>query len=541
MNDLKYKEDGIVNGARGYVDSFQFDDDNDGSLKVIWIVFRDKTVGIRMRKEKFNLKGNHRTNNPDAVPIEVMKTRFEINNRNHKYVRTQFPVILAYAVTAHKSQGESLEEVTIDFTTDAKGKRPYIIAGSFYVAITRATKADNVYLKGFEKSYIKAEPRIAEKIDAMRLTKPYIFKKIYNDDSIFTNEGEVKIGFFNVNGILDAEHNVYLNNDKNLLNLDLLVIAETKLTTETSNNELKEKLWEFNLLQRFDANDGQKHMGMLVMSRKQSQFQKIDPSILNGFKDENSQGLVYGMLSPLYLSFAFIYIRPGKGSKNQINKILIDYKCEDCDVIMGDLNLNPNNAEEKVRILQLCNDNLEMALHEETTTNTFHQIDHILIHKRLRGKTFVTSYFNFTSDHKPIVGRFGIDDNTIKKEVIQNLKYSSSRFMKKNINDKVQDILKSPPYMSCDSDNEHSNEEENITLIDISSLEGNAWLTDIVINEYASILNEKFSNTFVFSTHFLTSLKNRGLKEFNAGLRKLIYLKNQRYFSQFMKTLIGMS
>ena len=54
-------------------------------------------------------------------------------------------MILAIAVTAQKSQGDSLEEVTIDFTPDQSGKKPYIIAESFYVAITRATKAVNVY------------------------------------------------------------------------------------------------------------------------------------------------------------------------------------------------------------------------------------------------------------------------------------------------------------------------------------------------------------------------------------------------------------
>ena len=107
-----------------------------------------------MRCEKQELRGNHRTNDPNAVPIEVMKTRFEINQRNHKYVRTQFPIILAYAITAHKSQGDSLEEVTIDFSQDETGRKPYIVAGSFYVAITRATKSENVYLKDFDKSYI---------------------------------------------------------------------------------------------------------------------------------------------------------------------------------------------------------------------------------------------------------------------------------------------------------------------------------------------------------------------------------------------------
>ena len=145
VNDMKYKEDGIVNGARGYVDSFQFEDDSCTNLKVIWIVFRDKNVGKRLKRDKQELRGNHKTNDSSAVPIELTKTRFEINNGNHKYVRTQLPIILAYAVTAHKSQGDALEEVTIDFTRDSSGKKPYIIAGSFYVAITRATKSENVY------------------------------------------------------------------------------------------------------------------------------------------------------------------------------------------------------------------------------------------------------------------------------------------------------------------------------------------------------------------------------------------------------------
>ena len=89
INDQKYKEDGIVNGARGYVDSFQFEENND-ALKAIWVVFRDENVGKRMRNEKQNLRGNHITNDSRAVPIEVTKTRFEINHGNHKLVEHSF-------------------------------------------------------------------------------------------------------------------------------------------------------------------------------------------------------------------------------------------------------------------------------------------------------------------------------------------------------------------------------------------------------------------------------------------------------------------
>ena len=123
---------------------------------------------------------------------------------------------------------------------------------------------------------------------------------------MFNDEGELKIGYLNINGILDGDHHLYLNNDKNILNLDILVIAETKLTKETNHEELAEKLNEFNLLKRYDANDGKRHMGMLIMSPKKSNYKKFDSSLLKGFKDESSQGLLYGVMSPLYLRVGFL-------------------------------------------------------------------------------------------------------------------------------------------------------------------------------------------------------------------------------------------
>ena len=40
----KYKEDGIVNGARGYIDSIQVSRQNKEEVEAIWIVFKDKNV-----------------------------------------------------------------------------------------------------------------------------------------------------------------------------------------------------------------------------------------------------------------------------------------------------------------------------------------------------------------------------------------------------------------------------------------------------------------------------------------------------------------
>ena len=49
----KYREDGIVNSARGYVDSFQMDVGNENVVKAIWVVFQNKNIGKKTERRKF--------------------------------------------------------------------------------------------------------------------------------------------------------------------------------------------------------------------------------------------------------------------------------------------------------------------------------------------------------------------------------------------------------------------------------------------------------------------------------------------------------
>jgi hypothetical protein len=74
----KYKEDGIVNGARGYIDSLQTTKDNPENIEVVWVVFKDKNVGRLLRFDFRNLKKIHRPNDDNAVPIIKQKKSFTI-------------------------------------------------------------------------------------------------------------------------------------------------------------------------------------------------------------------------------------------------------------------------------------------------------------------------------------------------------------------------------------------------------------------------------------------------------------------------------
>ena len=139
-------------------------------------MFKDERIGKLVRFENRELLQNHTPNNPKAVPLEFSKRRFNVKSGDVSYQRKQFPAVVSYAVTSHRSQGDTLEEVIIDFRPEA-GQKPYITEGSFYVALTRATRSDDVYLADFDESYIKVNKNVQTKIETMRKLSPTSSKK----------------------------------------------------------------------------------------------------------------------------------------------------------------------------------------------------------------------------------------------------------------------------------------------------------------------------------------------------------------------------
>ena len=180
----KYKEDGIVNGARGYVDSIQVSKVDPEKIEVVWVVFKDKKIGKLLRYEYRNLKKMHKPIDENAVPILRQKKGFTIQNGEVEFQRTQFPLTLSYAITSYKCQGDTLEEVIIDFEHDP-GEIRNVPCGSFYVALTRVKEGKHVFLQSFKENYITYNKRVEEKIESMRKFKPYSFKKVYINDTIY--------------------------------------------------------------------------------------------------------------------------------------------------------------------------------------------------------------------------------------------------------------------------------------------------------------------------------------------------------------------
>ena len=141
-SESQYKNNGIVNGARGYIDSIQVSKENSDDIDVVWVVFIDESTGRLPREDKKHLLKFHKPFNPCAVPIKKQRKRFHDNSR----LREQFPLTLSYAVTAHKCQGKTLDEIIIDFSGKSR-----INAGSFYTAMSRVRFGSNLFLRDFKQ------------------------------------------------------------------------------------------------------------------------------------------------------------------------------------------------------------------------------------------------------------------------------------------------------------------------------------------------------------------------------------------------------
>ena len=69
---------------------------------------------------------------------------------------TQYPIRLAWAMTIHKSQGQTYESVALDLTTAT------FAPGQLYVALSRCMSLEGLYLKmPVERKHIIVEPRVA--------------------------------------------------------------------------------------------------------------------------------------------------------------------------------------------------------------------------------------------------------------------------------------------------------------------------------------------------------------------------------------------
>ena len=116
------------------------------------------------------------------VPLAPQMFEWD-DSKNNSHYRTQYPIALAYALTVWKSQG-----MTIDWKLALEMGVSEVATGGTYVALSRATKIENVYI-GNAIPY--------ERISSM-ITKSKAFQRRTTEDTRLKAKAEITRTVFNV-------------------------------------------------------------------------------------------------------------------------------------------------------------------------------------------------------------------------------------------------------------------------------------------------------------------------------------------------------
>lgn len=92
---------------------------------------------------------------PKIILCQPEEWKVELPNGEVQAKRSQLPLILAWALSIHKAQGQTLERVTVDL-----GK--VFEKGQAYVALSRATSQHGLQVKNFNKTKVMAHPKVCE-------------------------------------------------------------------------------------------------------------------------------------------------------------------------------------------------------------------------------------------------------------------------------------------------------------------------------------------------------------------------------------------
>lgn len=177
---IKNMDDGLVNGSLGKVIAFMDQTTFEIYEKDPDIV--DKNIATedlddRQREARISISKFARTQSGSPLPdtsrlyplvlfsvadgtsrellVQPEEWTVELPNGEVQAKRQQLPLILAWALSIHKAQGQTLERVKIDL------KRVFE-KGQAYVALSRATSQAGLEVHNFDKNKVMAHPRVAE-------------------------------------------------------------------------------------------------------------------------------------------------------------------------------------------------------------------------------------------------------------------------------------------------------------------------------------------------------------------------------------------
>ncbi|KAL1882753.1 hypothetical protein VTK73DRAFT_878 [Phialemonium thermophilum] len=187
---IKNMDDTLVNGSLGIVTGFMSESTFDllnGTGDIGSDVESDPKVKKRIQafsnqldasagvdKKEYPLVRFHAVDGTDRIILCVPEEwKVELPTGEVQASRKQIPLILAWALSIHKAQGQTLERVKVDLGRVFE-------KGQAYVALSRATTQEGLQVLRFQKDKVMAHPRVVGFYNQLYSAEAAIKKKRVN-------------------------------------------------------------------------------------------------------------------------------------------------------------------------------------------------------------------------------------------------------------------------------------------------------------------------------------------------------------------------
>ena len=255
--------------------------------------------------------------------------------------RTQFPVTLSWACKVHKVQGLSLERAVIYFDLN---KQRNFKAGQMYVALSRVTNMDGLYLTGtYNLNAIKVNTNASHEYERLQFESPFI-----PTETVSTSHHRLVFVLLNCRPL--KKHAIDFASNKKLTNYDAVFLTETQILPAEDVSNLHSEL------QPFYA-----HLELNSSPYKFSSLAILYTDTIDLVYHEKHNGVSFIKLrESCFLNTAvkivWIYRVNGTSIQTFYEKLQQLINLESFDFIMGDFNLNALDPEINRIICQMLRD-----------------------------------------------------------------------------------------------------------------------------------------------------------------------------------------
>ncbi|RXN32331.1 replicase helicase endonuclease [Labeo rohita] len=212
-------EDGIVNGCFGKIANI-VTKTKDGVATV-------QMLGLQLDNPNAGQKHRKKVGGEEDVLVYIERSE---ENLRKGAVRRQFPIKLAYACTAHKVQGMTMQSAVVSL-------KKIFEPGMAYVSLSRTTSLHGLHITDFDDKKIYADPEITASLHTMRRAPVEEIMPLLQHVRENRQEHTLTIVHHNTEGLGPHIEDIRCHHE--LQHADILCLTETHLTGSSTSSDLQ--------------------------------------------------------------------------------------------------------------------------------------------------------------------------------------------------------------------------------------------------------------------------------------------------------------